>query len=47
MFFARLFGVELAFDEAVVDADNLGIGKVSVSESVNYPWNLIPIDDWR
>lgn len=29
-----------------MDADNLGRGKVLVSELANYQGNLVPVDDW-
>ena len=36
------FGVTVGFDEAVMNADNLGVCKVLVSELADYPEHIAP-----
>lgn len=45
MLFTRSFGVVVGFNEAAVDAYNLGLGKAFIFELVDYPWYLIPVND--
>ena len=46
VFFAGLFGVAVGFDETVMDADNLLVGKVFIFELADCPGYLVPVDDW-